>query len=618
MQDGLLSGQGIIWWVIFLIIGACVFFYGIIYVIKKGLSKEVLAKASVIEFIANVFFFFPVELYNDVPKTPAFLHFLESLFTAILRTINIYFNANYERWDICESVPALSGIFRTFMVLANIILLIFVVGAIIQFFEGPVQMIRLFFLKDKNMYLFPDCNEKTVSIAKSLPKDNSQVVFFTREDELPTVFKEDIKSIEGICINSLITEELSKLTGKNRRIEIFLFADEEENNLSLLTDICGIYKDQPDIPVRIYVELSKTPWNLYDDFLLQHNSANGEKLVVNFLRTEENFAYNNLLKNSIFENAQTVTDKESGEEYKKIGFVLAGMNERNLEMLKAVLHLSQMPGYKPFIFVLDEGHNWDRILKDIPEIHKDDTIGDALYKINYFEDVDFETSKMEDYLDSYLPDFNFAFINAGDDLLNINLALRLKAYCIRNGRSPMPKIQVNVKDTRSSAYFNSNLTKDLFMVGDLNKTYDYGFITMSDIEKGTIAIHKVRYPEGDPTWISYCNSEYNRHSVYARTLSFKYKVDIIDKFYGGNYSITSADRTWKLYEHMRWNVYTRTLGYVKADDSLLDENGNLSKDIRSTAKVHNDLILFDDLPKKEQEKDALTLTPEIVKILKSI
>ena len=140
---------------------------------------------------------------------------------------------------------------------------------------------------------------------------------------------------------------------------------------------------------------------------------------------------------------------------------------------------------------------------------------------------------------------------------------------------------------------------------------------MSAIEKATVAIHNVRYPNGVKPWYVYCNDEYNRHSVYARTLSFKHKVRIIDEYYNSDYSVTRKDDEWKIYEHMRWNMYTRTMGYVLADEALLDEDGKLDKDLRLRAKVHSDLIPFEELSEENKMKDSLILTPEIVEILKN-
>ncbi len=106
--------------------------------------------------------------------------------------------------------------------------------------------------------------------------------------------------------------------------------------------------------------------------------------------------------------------------------------------------------------------------------------------------------------------------------------------------------------------------------------------------------------------------------MYARTLAFRYKMQLIEKYYDADYSITAKDNVWKIYEHMRWNVYTRTQGYVLADKELLDASGELDKKTRTVARVHNDLVDYEELTKEEQDKDALVLSPEIVAILQSI
>ncbi|MCR4655125.1 MAG: hypothetical protein K5770_02680 [Lachnospiraceae bacterium] len=615
----------IICWYICFVAGLFLFIYGIRYLFrKKGLLKEDLARASLYEFSASVIMYFPEELYNDIPPSFPFLHVVESFFTALLRTFNIYLGNGYERVT-CEGHPVFSGFYATLMTIANIVLLLFVVGFIIQFFDGPVQKIRLLARRKRHAYLFPCCNEKTIAIAQSINDPEKSLIFLCDKKELSEENKTQIEEIKGIYLCDTPSQLLRRLPDPIVKLEIFLFGDSEEDNLSLLKDICSEKEKFSKIQTRIYVELSDTPWSLYDDFLKEQNSES-EKLIVNFIRTEENFAYNNLLKHSIFAGAKKtdpkkrVGKKPSGS-YREIGFLLVGMNERNLEMFKAVLHLSQMPGYRLNVLVVEDGpwyDGWNELEQKIPEIHECEKEGNALYKINYFDHTDFASGQLEEYVDGYLPDFNFAFVNAGDDLLNLRLALRLQAYCVRSLRKELPHIEVNLLNQKICEHWSSSLTADLTMVGDISKTYDYQFITMSDIEKGTVAIHKVRYPGGDPSWVSYCNNEYNRHSVYARTLSFKYKVQLIDKYYNGDYSITSESRLWKIYEHMRWNVYTRTLGYRKADSALLDSNGKLDKTIRGIAKVHNDLVDFDELSKEEQDKDALKLTPEIVEILKSI
>lgn len=601
-------------------LGLVLFLYGILYLLrKKGIKEEYFAKAAVFEFIASWILYIPEEFFNDIPDSLPLLRIIESVFTALLRTFNIYLGNGYSR-AAYTGHPVFSSAYATLMVIANIVLLLFVAGFIIKFFNGPLQRVRLSFFKKRYTYIFPVCNEKTLAIASSTRPGKKNIVFAYAGKAIDSRMKERIDSLKGIYVERSVVEALKNIVTKATGIEIFLFDDTEEENLIELENVCQCLEDYKDAKVKIYVELSDTPWSLYDDFLKNHNSADGEKLVVNFVRTEENFAYNNLLKNSIFENAVETGSTKNGSTM-SIKFLLVGMNERNMEMFKAVLHLAQMPDYRLTMMVVDD-KNGRRVLRHkFPEIYDEsDKEGDAIYKIMYKECIDFESDQFDNLISEGFADFTFAFVNAGSDLLNANLAMRLNALCYRNKRDGDYKIQVNIVNREICDKWNPALIEHLDIVGDTSSAYNHSFITMSDIEKGTVAIHKERQKgkENPQTWISYCNNEYNRHSVYARTLSFKYKVKIIDEFYNSDYSLTSNMKIWKVYEHMRWNVYTRTSGYVCADEKLFGEDGKVDKTIREIAKVHHDLVDFEALTDEEKEKDSLKITPEIADILKGI
>ena len=617
--------QTICWYVSYAL-GMILFLGGIFYLLrKKHPREEDFIKATLFEFCAAWILYLPEEIFNDVPESLPSLKMAESIFTAFLRTFNIYLGNDYSRIEFAGH-PVFSSLYATLITIVNIVMLFFVAGLIVKFLEGPVQLMRMSLSKRRPAYVFPVCNSKTLAIAESIKDPRTNIIFAYGDREPGQTEKQRINDIGGVYVSGSVAGILDRIGRRSKGIEIFLFGDSEVSNLSELEKICDKVGAGVKAPVRIFVELSDTPWDLYDSFLDKHNTPAGEKLIINFVRTEESFAYNDLLKYSIFENAI-----QTDENRKDIKVLIVGMNERNLEMLKAVLHLGQMPGYRLTVMVLDESDGRKRLMAKLPEVYDEcKTEGDAIYRLIYKENVDMEV--LEAVGNEY-PDFTFAFVNAGNDLKNTGIAVRLNEMCLRKGRKTGYRIQVNIEDQKICRSWDSDITERMDFVGDIKTIYAHDFITMSDIEKGAIAIHEVRYPEGTDryrSWVSYCNNEYNRHSVYARTLSFKHKVKIIHDMYDPGdelkgtekefdiYRVTKTNRIWKIYEHMRWNMYTRTRGFVLADKALLDEDGRVDKKTRSAARVHHDLIHYSKLPKEDQDKDALELTPEIVKILRDI
>ncbi len=633
------------WWIA-LIAGFAVSAFGFIFIFSRKTKREIhFAITAGIEYLASFILLIPEVLFHEVQSYVPFVSEIESLLRALVHAFSIYSGNGVQRITI-EGHAVLSGLYAIVTTTANLALTVSVTCFIFRFIESLFHRAILFFHKKQYTYVFSACNEKTMAIAASIVPPEGitgyNIIFaginnehdFSKNEQVQSI-KEKIQSIHAVYIENSVEDILTKLKSKSEGFEIFLFGEEKQNLIDLDRIRESLTPQDYLSPIKIYVELYNTPWNVYQKYLSDHitKPENGEeKFVINFLRTEENFAYNYLLKNSIFENAIESNIKTE----KDVKVLIVGMNARNLEMLKAVLHLGQMPGYRITVMVLDGGKGKAVLNCKMPEIDlekKVDEYGDAFYHIIYHEEVDFETDQFEEIIEGSYLDFTFAFINVEDDIMNANLGMRLNALCYQKNKDNVVysgneekkkyKIQVNIKNREMCSKWDSDLTKHLEFVGDIKDTYNYSFITMSDIEKATIAIHYVRYPaeeEGNPSWNSYCNNEYNRHSVYARTLSLKYKVKVIEERCPENpdYTLTATDKEWKIYEHMRWNVYTRTIGYRLAEDGIRNAEGEVEKSIRFIGKVHHDLVTFDELTPKEQAKDGLIIDDKILEVLKSI
>ncbi|MCR5323012.1 MAG: hypothetical protein K6E85_07060 [Lachnospiraceae bacterium] len=460
------------------------------------------------------------------------------------------------------------------------------------------------------VYLFSACNAKTLAIADSTPAENSAVIFACSSDSLTAAEKAHLKPLNAKCVDMTISGIIWELPKNIAGIEIFLFENENEN-LLLLDEACTALAVYPLPNAKVYFEVNDTPIGAFDK-LTGQNGTEDQPLFVP-VRTEMNFAYDNLLKHSVFANAER-GNPDKQDNLKHIKALIVGMNERNYEIFRTLLHLSQMPGYALKMMVIEDCDNWERIVAKIPEIYEMQKNKEDPIDIHYYEDVDLDTEKFENYIEDCLPDFNYAFVNADDDLTNLNLGLRLKTFLIRNGRAGKADIQVNVLNRGIYLYWDRDLMNGIETVGSTDIVYNYRAVTIPDIEMLLAAIGET---EGGANIFGKdfsCLPEYNRISNLARLLSLRYKIRLIEECYDSDYRLLTDSSLWKKYEHFRWEAFVRSLGYVRPDAALMGDISKIDAITRKTGKVHPSLTDFNKLSQEEQDKDGIELTEEVVKI----
>ena len=684
--------------IVFFALGLALFIYGMYVLLRsKETREERLIKAAGFSFVANWLLFLPVETLRSVGEKFNFLDLLEGIFSSLIKNFGVYFGNGLDRASI-DAYPVFSDVYAVLQLVISSVLLIIAAGFLIGIMDGPVQYLKMMLGKKRDIYIFSECNEKTLSVAESLYEksgilkkktDNKQrkqlLIFSAGLDDISVYEKKKIKEMGGVFVKDSLRDILIRMKSSTPKIEVFLFAKEEEKNLEKLGDVLQTVKDDCSASVRVFVELTETPWCVFNDVLDRYGYDNNqmERVIINFVRDEESFVYNDLYRNSIFEHAipsanimninydpaferminETRTKKKRKEIEKKLAVdkkiakeneedikkeiensisremerfeplvrktnitalpikdihcLIVGVNSLNIEMLKALLHLGQMPGYRLHIDMFDESDRLSEIQYAVRELEEDvDRYGDAVYHFRYEKNVNPFSVEFERMIQERYRDFTFVFVNVGNDLNNVNIAMKINSIGYRLHRSGQYRIQAFIENKSVCDRWKPELLYGIDLVGDLKARYNYDYIVLSDIEKASKEIHDVRY-KGAKSWASYCNDEYNRHSVFARTLSFKYKVQVVDDDFEGDYSVVSLCPTWLCYEHMRWNMYTRTVGYDYDAYGLLTKENKYDKKIRNLARVHQDLILYQDLELDVQLQDGLELTDEIVKILKT-
>ncbi|MBR4529619.1 MAG: hypothetical protein IKO80_04980 [Lachnospiraceae bacterium] len=462
-----------------------------------------------------------------------------------------------------------------------------------------------------HLLLFSCCNDNTLRIARSAPRDVSGILFACEHDALPASLAESVKAADALCIAASVENLFDVLLESDAVIEVFLFDASEESNLRHLSLLCRILETHPGAEVQIHVELERAPYGLYDDLSARFGLTPGGKPVIHPVRTAERYAEDLFLSESIFEN--TRDDAENG--CRQIRFLIVGMNARSLAVLKTLLPLAQMPGYRLRVLVLDPAPGgWDRLCRLIPEIDRAGGEGDALYELHYFDPVDLSTDAPRETLCRYLADPTHAYIDTGDDLTDFELALRLRTLCARFGDAASCRILVRTEADEFARDMSSQLTEHLTFVGARAHVYDYSILSAPPLASAAAAIWHLQHPENGSEHIA---DEYCFHAMCERILSYRYKQRIIDADHGGDHTLTSTDRTWLLYEHMRWNVFTRMMGYRCAGDFISGSSLSNERD-RRIAMLHGSLVEYDALSPEEQEKDAFVLNDEILRILKNL
>ncbi len=627
-------------WYCSLIIGLIFFVWGIVtYFQNKDNRGMAFAKMSIKEIVAAWIMIFPGVLMQEARLT--FLGFIKSILLSLLDVLIIFSGNGFFEMEI-KGGYIFEAVYTIVLSLVNLSVMISLIGFVLQFLGGFIEEAILESRKYEKVFLFSEMNEKTLSIARSI-RDNKEngkkTAIAFMDSEQSEINKSRAKELKAYCLDVNISKEIFKLQKRASKIDVFVFGKSEEDNLSKLNEIAKIDFSSAKGLIRVYVELTETSWGIYDNFV-KNNKLPADKILVNLVDCNENFILNDLFDHSVFEN--TRADGEKGREI--IDVLIVGTEKKSMEMIKSLLHLCQMPGYELKITVLDSNDKTAVIKQMIPEIKKSsDEEGDSIYSLKFLKHIKYDTLSLEKAVKRYCPEFTFAFICTGNNIDNINISLRINTFRRRENNGDNYFIQVCADNNYIMENWADGIRDNILLVGGLEYIYNYEFITLSNIEKAAQAVHEIRQrdkrlerekkikeieekeadgnkeklePYKEISWIEYSNDEYKRHSVYARTLSLKYKTKLLKKR-GLGYDTLEKDLLWMCYEHMRWNMYTRSIGYINTDKTNINSEKITSND-RIKAKTHPCLVSWDELSEEEKLKDGIKLTEDIVKVFEDI
>jgi len=623
-----------IFYIVFLVLGLCLYICGVGGWLKnKQNRRSAYVVMTLYTIAAATVLIYPNE-FMQAPYGKVF-NCIISIFKSFLDVLCIFSGNAFISISI-ENTPYLERLYVFVLNIVNISLLLSIIGFVLGFVERKLQDTMIELKTFEKVVIFTDINEKTESIAESIIKkeeDNktkTSLIFISNREVEPAAL-EFVRSKGAFYSEDSLNILLDKIKNKSEKIDIFMFGAHEEDNLDSLEILKKWDMNKSKAFVRAYVELDTTPWDAYDNLVEESENLIKDKVVVNFVRTDENYVYDKLFDYNVFSKA-VVRD---GDDRKIIDVLIAGSTNKAFEMIKALLHLCQMPGYKLKLTVIDNLANKSVLKNKIPELVDEiDDVGDAVYSINYIENINFESDELIGKIQEVCPEFTYAFVSTDSDVMNVNIAFAINSYRARRRDESKYDIHVCSLKPSISESWMKDITDSVKLVGGINEMYNYDFITMSKIETISKEIHIVRQNGKERAamdagkeyirvnWESYCSNEYNRHSVYARTLAFKYKILEFRLKNASNETIIDEVKKpgsiWQIYEHMRWNMYTRVQGYIYGKDIAVkadDSNGSKTRqNFRKKAKIHPCLVTFDLLSDDEKMKDSVELNQYILAV----
>ena len=271
-------------------------------------------------------------------------------------------------------------------------------------------------------------------------------------------------------------------------------------------------------------------------------------------------------------------------------------------MVKALAWVCQIEGYRVRIDVYDK----DPLAKDkfaamCPELisekfNKQNNPDDAQYHIDIHPGIDTDTKTFADMI-AQRNDATYALVALGSDEKNIEAAVNLRMLFERNRTAHKPIIQAIVynSDVKRGLGGVKNFKGQEYLIdfiGDIESSYSEALIIDSELEEAAYRIHE-----------SYSQWQDTPEAIQAEkkkfwTQEYCYRSSVADAVYAHVRSRLGLQRAGQKIEHLRWNAYTRSEGYIYSGSDDKSSRNDLGK-------MHHNLIGNSGLDAKTQELDDL-------------
>ena len=521
----------------------------------------------------------------------------------VLQTIQVFtvnVGGDFILENISSSATAISEIYSAYMTCLFFAAPLLTFGFLVSLFKNTLENLsyRLHFWGD--VYVFSELNEKALLLAQSLRANHkgAQIVFTNvdrEEGDITSEYVESAKELSALIFTKDIVSVDFSFHSPKGNISFFVISEKEGDNLIQSLKLLSRYNTREN--TQLYVFSTGTEGEL----LL----ANADKGKIKLRRVNEvrSMVYRYLYDDGseLFDSAYTDADG-----IRQINAAVVGLGKTGTEILKALAWYCQMDGYRLTAHAFDRDElAQEKFAALCPELMSSQyngvcVPGETQYTIHIHSGVDIATKTFADrYMD--MGHQTFVFVCLGDDEDNINCAANIRMLSERCGSHPVIRTVVQSTEESEALLGICNYRGQAYgisPIGSLENACSEEVLMGSELEKLALERH-LKWGEEEEFW----QYEYNYRSSMASAVHMKARISCgisgADQE-ESQITLEQRDALEKL-EHRRWNAYMRSEGYVYSGSPDKSSRNDL-------AKMHHNLVVFDDLTEEDKRKDSKIAT----------
>lgn len=499
--------------------------------------------------------------------------------------------------ELMRELASQSGwVYSVYTIMASVLYVVapaLTFSFVLSFFKNLAAYRHFMASRSKDIFIFSCLSERSLVLAKDIMKNGTDraVIFCAVDDETDAKLKEKAEEIDAIIFKKEITSVNFKLRNSEKQLHFFAINENEAENVAAALDLIEKYKNEGNTHLHAFTtgisgELQLAAVNKGS---MKVRRIDSTRSVINRILYDEG--------HKLFEGAKPM---ENGE--KKITAVVVGLGSYGMGMVKSLAWYGQMYGYKIEINGFDKDKMaFDRLSVDCPELVDEKyngvyVKGEGCYSINIHSEVDTGTKKFADRI-AAIKDATYVLVALGNDEKNIETAAYLRMLFERNGAKPVIQAIVYDSDKKRALSDIKNYrgqSYNIDFIGDLEYIYSENVILDSELERDALERH-LKWGKEQEFW----DYEYNYRSSIATAIHFKARKEC--NIVGMNKTtdqLTTEERdALEALEHMRWNVYMRSEGYVFSGSQNKSSRNDLGK-------MHHDLVDFEKLDDATKRKDS--------------